>query len=275
MIKKININTIKNRIGIIKNSKKKIFFKNLKSYNYKTFIKKLKNLNFVIKNIEYLAEGYIIVLKNSIDEKYLDKAKEKLNLISETNKQISPKIKTGIKNGYYISKNLSQRGYNAVDVSFYFFSWNVDKTGIYKKIIDIYKPLKILNGLQQNEVTKNKPIDGVIERLHVIKYPLNSGKITRHYDPTNTSIFNFGLYATEFGKDYDQGGFYVLDKNKKKKLIDKKIKKTDIVLFFPSMIHGVEKVRNKSLRKSDGRWFINVNHVQSHEIKNRSYTKKY
>ena len=275
MIKKIDINTIKNRIGIIKNSKKKIFFKNLKSYNYKTFIKKLKNLNFVIKNIEYLAEGYIIVLKNSIDEKYLDKAKEKLNLISETNKQISPKIKTGIKNGYYISKNLSQRGYSAVDVSFYFFSWNVDKTGIYKKIIDIYKPLKILNGLQQNEVTKNKPIDGVIERLHVIKYPLNSGKITRHYDPINTSIFNFGLYATEFGKDYDQGGFYVLDKNKKKKLIDKKIKKTDIVLFFPSMVHGVEKVKNKNLKKSDGRWFINVNHVQSHEMKNRNYTKKF
>ena len=270
-----NIGVIKKRIEIIKKSKKKIFFKGLKSYDYQIFISKLKKINFVIKSIDHLANGNIIVLKNSVNIKFLEKAKEKLNLICKTNKQISPKIKTDIKNGYYISKNLSQKGYSAVDVSFYFFSWNNDNTGIYNRIINIYKPLKILNGLKKNEITKNKPIDGIIERLHVIKYPLSSGKITRHYDPINTSIFNFGLYATEFGKDYDQGGFYVLDKNKKKKLIDKKIKKTDIVLFFPSMIHGVEKVRNKSLKKTDGRWFINVNHVQSHEMKNRNYTKKY
>ena len=74
---------------------------------------------------------------------------------------------------------------------------------------------------------------GVVERLHIINYPLNSGQISRHYDPVNVSIFNFGLYATEYGKDYMQGGFFVLKKNNKKIVIDKKkIKKTDIILFF-------------------------------------------
>ena len=89
------------------------------------------------------------------------------------------------------------------------------------------------------------------------------------------SIFNFGLYATEYNKDYTEGGFFVL-KNKKKKInIDKKIKKSDVVLFFPSMIHGVDKVKNVKNNSSGGRWFVNVNHIQSHEVENREYTKKY
>ena len=172
-------------------------------------------------------------------------------------------------------KKLSSKGYKTVDKSFYFFSWNKDKLKIYKKIINIYKPLKILNGLQNNEITKNKPRDGIIERLHIINYPLNSGQISRHYDPVNVSIFNFGLYATEYGKDYTDGGFFVLNKNNKKIVVDRKIKKTDIVLFFPSLIHGVDKVKNSKIEKSNGRWFININHIQSHEIKNRQYTRKY
>ena len=127
-----------------------------------------------------------------------------------------------------------------------------------------------MNGLNKNEITYNKPKDGIIERLHVIKYPSPFGQISKHYDPINVSIFNFGLYATEYGKDYTDGGFFVVNKKNKKILIDKKIKKTDIVLFFPSLIHGVDKIKN-----SEGRWFINVNHVQSHEVKNRQFTKKY
>ena len=57
-----------------------------------------------------------------------------------------------------------------------------------------------------------------------------------------------GLYATEYGIDYKDGGFFVLDKKNKKILIDKKIKKTDIVLFFPSIIHGVDKVKTTKLK---------------------------
>ena len=35
-----------------------------------------------------------------------------------------------------------------------------------KKIINIYKPLKILNGLLcDNEISQNKPRDGIVERF--------------------------------------------------------------------------------------------------------------
>ena len=261
---------IKSKVEEIKKINKKIFFSGLKKYNYKTFIKKLESLTFVLDSINHLKSGNIIILRNSLNEKFLENAKIILNKFSKDKKPINPKIKTGIKNGYYISKNLNTKGYKTVDTSFYFFSWNKDKTGIYNKIIKIYKPLKILNGLKKNEITNNRPKDGIIERLHIIKYPSPFGQISRHYDPINVSIFNFGLYATEFGKDYSKGGFFVVNKKNKKILIDKKIKKTDIVLFIPSLIHGVDKIKN-----SKGRWFINVNHIQSHEVKNRQFTKKY
>ena len=270
-----NKKIINNKITTIRNHNRKIFFKNLKIYDYFEFKKKLNSLEFVLKCIDLLSNGYILILKNSIKSNFLDNAKKKLNYISNKEKPINPKIVTGIKNGFYISNNLTSKGYKAVDKSFYFFSWNKDKTKIYKKIINIYKPLKILNGLDQNELTKNKPKNGVVERLHIINYPPNSGHISTHYDPINVSIFNFGLYATEYGIDYDKGGFFVLNKNKKKICIDKKIKKTDIVLFFPSLIHGVDKISSKKSNNSDGRWFINVNHTQSHEVKNRLYTKKF
>lgn len=272
---KIQKEIIKKRIDKIRNSKKKIFFKGYKKYDYFKFKKKLNSVNFVLKCIDQLSNGYIFILQNSIKANFIENAKIKLNKILKKRHPIKPKIITGIKNGYYISNNMSSKGYKTYDTSFYFFSWNKDKTGIYKKIIEIYKPLKILNGLNKQEITNNKPIDGIVERVHVINYPTNSGQISRHYDPINVSIFNFGIYATQYGEDYSSGGFFVLDKDKLKKNIDKKINKTDIVLFFPSLIHGVDIVKSKNPESTDGRWFINVNHTQSHEVFNREYTKKY
>lgn len=266
---------ILNKIRDIRARNGEIFFKGLKKYDYSEFTKKLKSVEFVLKCIDEISEGYVFVLKKSIDIKFLEKAKIKLNKFALKNKPINPKIKSGIKNGFYISKNLNSKGYKTVDKSFYFFSWNKDKLGVYKKILNIYKPLKILNGLKNNDKTKNTPKDGIVERLHVINYPIHSGQISRHYDPVNVSIFNFGLYATEYGKDYTDGGFFVLKKNNKKILLDSKIKKADVVLFFPSLIHGVDKVKNIKSKNSDGRWFININHIQSHEVKNREYTQKY
>lgn len=270
-----DIEKIKTKVRKIKDRKGEILFKGIKTFDYSQFVKKLKSVDFVINCITNLSNGYIFILKKSIGSKFLDNSKIKLNKFALENKPINPKIKSGIKNGFYISKNLDPKGYKTVDRSFYFFSWNQDKLKIYNKIIKIYKPLKILNGLSNNDLTKNLPSDGIIERLHIINYPANSGQISRHYDPVNVSIFNFGLYATKYGEDYTGGGFFVLNNERKKIIIDKKINKTDVVLFFPSLIHGVNKVTCTNKKKSDGRWFININHIQSHEVPNREYTKKY
>ena len=202
-----NIELIQNKIKKIKNKKNKIFYTDLKEYNYSSFITKCKKVKFVINCIDDLSNGCIIVLKNSIRSSFLENAKKKLEKFAKETRPINPKIKSGIKNGFYLSKNLSNKGYKTVDRSFYFFSWNKDKLKIYRKIINLYKPLKILNGLRKNQISKNKPRDGVVERLHIINYPLNSGQISRHYDPVNVSIFNFGLYNRIWKRLYQRNWF--------------------------------------------------------------------
>ena len=264
-----------NKVDSIKKGNFKRTFKNLKVYEYKDFINQIMNEEFVIKILNYISNGTILILKNSIDAKCLDKYIGILDNSLISKEAISPKIVDGIKNGYYISENLSNGGYQTVDKSFYFFGWNDDKTGLFSKIYDIYKPLKILNGLKEDELSKNIPSDGIVERLHVINYPIGRGLISKHYDPANVSIINFGIYGTEYGIDYDEGGFYVENNNGKKINIDKEIKKTDLILFFPGMIHGVDPIIIKSkLDKKNylGRWFFNLNLVQSHHNKDRQHT---
>ena len=54
-----NIELIQNKIEKIRNKKKKIFFKGLKTYNYSKFKAKCKNVKFVLNSIEQLSKGYI------------------------------------------------------------------------------------------------------------------------------------------------------------------------------------------------------------------------
>ena len=112
-----------------------------------------------------------------------------------------------------------------------------------------------------------------------MNYPYGTGFISRHIDPTTFVKVTAGIYVTEYGKDYNSGGFYVLDKKKNKKNIDKHIKSSDMVLFYPSMPHGVDATSLNEKKKKDkfknGRWFINLTLVGSHHIKNRAFSVAY
>ncbi len=81
-----NKHIIQNRIKEIKKKKNKIFFKGLKTYNYFEFKTKLNSINFVLKCLNLLSNGYILVLKDSISSKFLDTAKKKLKIFAKKNK---------------------------------------------------------------------------------------------------------------------------------------------------------------------------------------------
>ena len=270
--------TIKKKIDEIKKKKINRFYKTYKTYDYREFINNLKNEKFVLQTIQLLSEGVIFIIENSLDIKFVENTKRTIRKFFREDRSIEPKMVDGIKNGHYISNNLSENGYRTVDKSFYFFSWNEDSTGIYSKFINTYKPFKILNGLKNEEFSNNIPSDGIIERLHIINYPIGSGEISEHFDPTNISVMNFGIYGTEYGVDYSSGGFYVMNNKKKLINLDKFVRKTDIVIFFPGLIHSVKPIsKPQNLEKNgyDGRWFFNINLVESHHVKNRQFTTKY
>ena len=112
--------------------------------------------------------------------------------------------------------------------------------------------------------------------MHVIHYPLGGGEISKHTDPTNTSIINHGIFGSEFGNDYNSGGFYLIDSNRKKIEIDQKVNKGDSVIFYPGLIHGVDPVylgdKKLDIKSKSGRWYFNFQNVETHEVKNRQVT---
>ena len=266
---------IKKKIAKLKNEKINRFFSNVREYDFEEYTEHLKNKKFALECVENLFNGDIFILRNTLDKTFIDNSINKLQQFYTNNSPISPKILEGCENGFYISNN-TETGYRTVDRSFYFFSWNQDKLKIYNEVLKIYKKLKVLNGLSPNDVSNNTPKKGIVERLHVIHYPLGGGEISKHTDPVNISIINHGIFGSEFGTDYDAGGFYLISADGKKVEIDQKVNKGDSVIFFPGLIHGVDPVylgdKKLDTKSKFGRWYFNFQNVETHEVKNRQVT---
>ena len=269
------IEQIKKKINLYKKCEINRFFNNVIEIDFNEFSKKLLDFEFVLECVDKLFDGDIFILRNTLKKDFIESSIDKMQKFYLENSPISPKILEGCKNGYYMSNNTSS-GYKTVDRSFYFFSWNKDELNIYKEILKIYYKLKILNGLKAEEITNNTPQNEVVERLHVIHYPIGGGEISKHIDPINKSIINHGIFGSEYGKDYDRGGFYLINKKKEKKLIDKMVGKGDSVIFFPGLIHGVDPVFLKDekldIKSKKGRWYFNFQLIETHELKNRQTT---
>ena len=74
------------------------------------------------------------------------------------------------------------------------------------------------------------------------------------------------------GLNFEKGGFYFKDKNKKKLNIEDKLEIGDSVIFYGSIVHGVEEVdphKKIDWKSSKGRWFIGMFVNDSDHVKNR------
>jgi hypothetical protein len=251
------------------------YLRNIEEFEYNFFIKNITDENFVFNCISKIVSGDVLILRSAASQNLCKKIINYLDYFAKTENLISHKVLNGIKNGYYVSRNIGGSSYQTYDRSFYFFSWNKDETNFYQEAMNLYKPLKILNGLQEDEITNNIPSDGVVERMHIIHYPNGGGEISKHVDPIKFANANFGLYCTQFGIDYDKGGFFVENSQKQKVEIDKRIQIGDLVIFFPGLIHGVDPVfvNKKNQSSMSGRWFCNINLTESHHSKSRETSK--
>ena len=71
--------------------------------------------------------------------------------------------------------------------------------------------------------------------------------------------------------------FFVFNKKNEKEFIDHKINSGDLILFYNGLVHGVEPTSlttnsKKNKDKINGRVFLNLSILETHEIKNRKTT---
>tara|TARA_B100001741_G_C16527597_1_gene587867 strand:- start:108 stop:977 length:870 start_codon:yes stop_codon:yes gene_type:complete len=246
--KKIDSNDIKFIKGIIRN----LYVNKIGFIVKGAANKKLKNV------IKSLAENYKLNQKSSFHKMYQNTP----NFHRMINKDITKKYKIF-----------------AIKHSFFFYNWNMKsklenkfKNGVYKH----WRYIKFLSGNRKKEYEQNKPLDGQIDRLQIIRYPSGGGLLKDHVDPTKNQKIVSGLIMSKIGKDFMKGGFYFKNKNKKKYNIEHKLDIGDAVIFYGSIIHGVDKVDpNLKLnwKNNDGRWFIGMFVNDSDHVKNRSVAK--
>ena len=170
------------------------------------------------------------------------------------------KVLEGCPNFRYTSNFISDSldKYNTSDSSFYVFPWNDDLSPITSLTSQFYNAVLKVQGYCPSTVLSNTPLDSIIQRIHLIHYPPQTGRITTHVDPDNVCQLVSGIYLTQYGREYTDGGFYVINHDSEKVLIDAMIESGDSVLFYPQLPHGVIPVSVASTIASYGRLFIDM-----------------
>jgi hypothetical protein len=207
-----------------------------------------------------------------------------LNLVEHYKKNKKPsfhKMLDGTPNFHrMIDRNITKKySLYAIKHSFFLYNWNI-KNKLEKKFKDgVYKHwryVKFLAGNSKNKFEKNIPSNGQIDRLQIVRYPAGGGELRDHVDPRKNQRVVSGLIMSKLNEDFKQGGFYFKSSKSNKINIEKRLDIGDGVMFYGSIVHGVDKVdpREKLVWNSNkGRWFIGMFVNDSDHVKNRMTAK--
>jgi len=254
---------------------------------YKSFTQVSKNFfmdPINVKKLESkLKNSEVIIVRQAVETNVIRRIALEL-LANPPKKSSDSRIIEGIENIYYESEPQKSESskiseYTAVDRSFYFFPWNNDFSGLSVLVQPLFDQVCRINGFDPLEIIKRTPKDGVVQRFHLIFYPAGKGLISPHRDPIKETTVTGGIYVTQYGRDYNEGGFYIQDYAGKKIFVDHEIKSGDLVLFLANLPHGVD-VNSFSGERSpefsdyfDGRCFLNMTVVESHHVVDRETTR--
>lgn len=262
--------------SLLENNSTPKFFRSLKSLDFKILTdliddEREEELKEIINN---MFKGDIYQFTGAIkDELIQDLFSEAANLAKNSISR-QTLCEQGVKNFFYLQKDdqTIKGGYKSIDRSYYFFPWNKTQKKIFEKINPIWSYIKILGGQNKNQFNENLPLDGIINRVHVIQYIKGGGTISPHNDPYDYQKIQIGCVLNNYGSDYSSGGFSVFNKEKEKVLLEPEIKKGSLVCFFPSLIHTVEPVdlhEDIDYETNKGRWYLSLTSVGSAHLKNR------
>ena len=259
------------------------------------FVKKVSVINFEIlrKNLKDRKEFYIKSLIKRIyaGEAFIIRNAAKKNLketILKLAKHYDRKYKPsfhkmidGTPNFHRIYDSEITKKYSlyAIKHSYFFYNWNI-KTKLEKKLKEgVYRHwryIKFLAGNGMYQYEKNIPSDGQIDRLQIVNYPKGGGELRDHVDPRKNQRVVSGLIMSKIGEDFKSGGFYFRNKQNKKINIEKQLEIGDSVIFYGSVIHGVDivdKDEKLNWKSYDSRWFIGMFVNDSNHVKDRITAK--
>ena len=280
----------------------KNFYKNhwqklLEKDYFPSYLNKIESLNFndfqeiILKKddksekfLNDIFKGNSLIIKNVFNKKEIIDLKDSIFNIENNQKEQNFRMLDECPNFHVSNKknNIApiKDNYDETAHSHYFFRWNKDEINIFLKFDKIWDLIKIFSGLEKDSYKLNKPKDLIVDRIQVIRYPLNEGYITTHCDASAWQKLNIGVCFNEKGKEFNEGGLYLLDKNENKINIEDKLEIGDCFCWIPTIFHGVDipkldNEKNKNWNSKSGRWQALALTVQSHRVKNRLLSTGY
>lgn len=262
------------------------YYRNIKTIEYKNFKKKYYNNENTLskkKLVKSLLSGDIYILKNAITKQITEKIKKYTITKKFKKKKFSfHKIVDGVPNfSRYIDQSLANKyAFLQVKMTSYYFPFNEknEKLKIYKIVYPLWRVIKHISGFKFNELEKNIPSDGIIDRLQVVRYPLNEGYLEPHTDPHGFQKFFISIYLSKKGKDFQNGGFYSYKNKNRCTDIENKIDIGDLCFGMATIKHEVKIAtgngiyRNSDLRS--GRWFVGLYTTETNYVKKRRTSSK-
>lgn len=256
----------------------------IKEISFERFSNELdsKNIKFAKKIIfDFYVKKQAYILKGASSEKLKKIILDLANYYKKKKKPSFHKMLDGTPNFHRIIDKKITKKYSlyAIKHSFFFYNWNIKskleklfKNSVYKH----WRYVKLIAGNKKNSFEKNIPSQNQIDRLQIVRYPSGGGELRDHVDPRKNQRIVSGLIMSKIGEDFQTGGFYF--KNAKKRVIniENKLDIGDSVMFYGSIVHGVEKVdpsKKLNWKSNAGRWFIGMFVNDSNHVKDRITAK--
>ena len=147
-----------------------------------------------------------------------------------------------------------QYAVSAVKKAGFFFPWNSEKE-LFELINKRWRILKVLGGRAFDFGEATEPKDGVVDRIQIAQYEAGSGHLPAHQDPNHNQRMFISGYLSQCGVDFLGGGFWALDENGERHLLESRFKTGDMGAGSARSIHGVETITG---RPRDKRWFLGL-----------------
>jgi len=225
-------------------------------------------------------EGDIFILKNVVSQEKATAIKNKIYQSSKDT-EASEFIPEDTTIPNYHARSFGGKykdGYDEIAHAYYYYRWNPDDMGVFEIVNEPWNLMKIFNGLGVDGLKNNVPSDKVIDRIQVLHYPINAGEITTHTDAARWQITNFGINLTEQGIDFNNGGFYCLDRDENEFELESYVKTGDGIFWSPSIFHGVKTPTGfdeADWNKEEGRWQLIAHAIQSRCMEDRRPSVSY
>lgn len=220
--------------------------------------------------IQELADGAVLIVKNTLSKIEIDKIKSQFNDMMINRPSSFHKMFDEVPNFWReISEDVGkQYSIPIAKKAAYFFGHNIDSHELNQIIYPKWRVFKALCGLSPFCYEGLKPSSGIVDRMQIVNYPSGSGFVAPHHDPSHNQRLIISGYPSQRGKDYEGGGFWVMTEKEGQLNVEKEITAGDFGLCYADIIHGVDSTT------SGDRWFIGLMTVDSDYVNERATSRK-